>query len=79
MPNLSNMGLNKKPPGSYRLEDDSEMPFGKYKGFRMNAVPADYLHYLWTNGLSEDERSSVADYIKRRIKALGMEDQDAIW
>ena len=79
MPNLSDMGLNKKPPGSYRLEDDSPMPFGKFKGVPMSQVDASYLHWLWTNGLSEDERSPVADYIKRRIKALGMEDQDAIW
>ena len=41
MPKLSDMGLNKKPPGSYRLEDDSPMPFGKYRGERMDAVPAD--------------------------------------
>lgn len=79
MPKLSDMGLNKKPPGSYRLEDDSPMPWGKHRGVPMKSVPADYLHFCWTQFLSEDERNSVHDYIKRRIKALGMEDQDAIW
>jgi hypothetical protein len=41
------------------LADTDPMPFGKYgpagMKFTMEQVPADYLFYLWTNGL---ERSA---------------------
>mgnify|MGYP003406343664 CR=1 FL=1 len=29
------------------LTDDSEMPFGKYKGKKMEDVPADYIMYMY--------------------------------
>lgn len=54
------------------------MPFGKYKGKRMQDVPANYLHWLWTNGKEQDD-DPVADYIRRNLNALKKENPDAIW
>jgi hypothetical protein len=61
------------------LEDQDLMPFGKYKGQAMQDVPASYLFYLWCNGLEEDFRSNVADYIRRNIKTLEQQHPDGIW
>ena len=60
------------------LQDLDPMPFGKYKGTPMQDVPVHYLHYLWTNGM-ENEKSQVADYIRRNLNALKQEDRDRIW
>lgn len=62
-----------------RLEDLDPMPFGKFKGNLMQDVPASYLHWLWSNGLKEDKRSPVADYIRRNLAALKQEFADGIW
>lgn len=61
------------------LTDTDPMPFGKHKGVSMQDVPAAYLHYLWCNGLKDDHRSPVADYIRRNLHALKQEYPDAIW
>lgn len=61
------------------LGDTDIMPFGKYKGERMQDVPASYYHYLWTNGMSENKLDRVADYIRRNLNALKQEHQDGIW
>lgn len=62
------------------LEDTDPMPFGLHKGIPMQDVPAKYLHYLWTNGMkSETKTSNVADYISRNIQALKQEYKDGIW
>lgn len=61
------------------LEDTDPMPFGKHRGEPMQDVPANYLHYLWTNGKREDRRCPVADYIRRNISALQQEHKDGIW
>lgn len=55
------------------------MPFGKHRGTPMQDVPADYLHWLWTNGKEHDRRCQVADYIRRNITALQQEHPDGIW
>ena len=60
------------------MTDESIMPFGKHKGKRMADVPASYLHYLWTNGMSE-EKGDVANYIRENLDALKMECPDKIW
>lgn len=60
------------------LTDLSPMPFGKHKGKPMQDVPASYLHYLWSNGLS-DEKSPVANYIRQNLDALKREHTDGIW
>lgn len=55
------------------------MPFGKHKGEPMQDVPASYLHYIWQNGLKDDKRSNVADYIRRNLNALKREYPNGIW
>ena len=68
-----------------QLTDNDPMPFGKYgKESRdprnMAQVPADYLFWLWTNGLREKTlTSNVADYIQRNLSSLQMEYPDGIW
>lgn len=62
-----------------KLEDLDLMPFGKYKDKPMQDIPANYLHYLWVNGMKEDKQSNVADYIKRNLHALKQEHPDGVW
>ncbi len=45
----------------WKLTDTSAMPYGKYKGRRMQDVPADYLLWLYDN---EKCSASVARYIE---------------
>lgn len=61
------------------LNDTDPMPFGKHKGEPMSDVPANYLHYLWQNGLKDDHKSQVADYIRRNLSVLKTEYRDGIW
>lgn len=62
------------------LEDTDKMPFGKHKGLPMQDVPANYLHYLWTNGMKEQVKTNdVADYISRNLKALAKEYTNGLW
>lgn len=61
------------------LEDDSLMPFGKYKGKQMQEVPANYFHWLWNNGLKNDKNSPVHKYIVKTYEALKGENGDLIW
>lgn len=55
------------------------MPFGKFKGKPMSDVPVSYLHWLWNSGKKEDKQCAVADYIRRNLNALQMENRDLIW
>lgn len=61
-----------------QLSDTDLMPFGKHKGIPMQDVPAQYLHYLWQNGL-KTENKPVANYIRANISALEKENPDLIW
>jgi uncharacterized protein (DUF3820 family) len=61
------------------LDDLSPMPFGKFKDTPMQDVPASYFNYLWNNGKQEDKVCPVADYIRRSLSALKMENPDLIW
>jgi uncharacterized protein (DUF3820 family) len=61
-----------------KLDDLSNMPFGKYKGVKMQDVPASYLFWLWTNG-KENEKGDVADYIRENLHNLEKEYPDGIW
>lgn len=61
------------------LSDLSPMPFGKHKGVPMQDVPANYLHWLWANGLKDDRQSPVAEYIRENLSALKTEYPDGIW
>lgn len=72
--------MNLPPPKkSKELLDFDKMPFGKYKGTVMQDVPASYFHYLWSNGMKEDLKSNVADYIRRNLSALKLEYKNGIW
>lgn len=63
------------------LNDDSPMPFGKYKGIPMSDVPVAYLHWLWTDAKfkTQTKTSNVAAYIAENLDALKGEDDDLIW
>jgi len=67
------------------LQDTDPMPYGKHgpngtEPCMMQDVPAQYLHWLWVNGLkNETKTSNVADYIQRNLEALKKEWPDAIW
>jgi hypothetical protein len=63
------------------LTDNDLMPFGKHRGTRMKAVPADYFFWLWTEAGFEDKVAvdPVADYINRNIKTLRQDWPDGIW
>lgn len=63
---------------SVELNDDSPMPFGKYKDIPMQDVPASYLHYLWHNGMKY-EHTLVANYIRKSLDVLRTENEDLIW
>lgn len=56
------------------LNDNSEMPFGKYKGTKMANVPADYLMYLYENGdLNGRSGRKVYRYIHNNLDAIKQE------
>ena len=60
------------------LTDDSLMPFGKFQGKPLRVIPAEYFHYLWNNGM-RNENTPMAEYIRSRIKAFKKENPDLIW
>ena len=49
------------------LNDNSPMPYGKYKGKLMENVPASYLMWLYDEGKCNEE---VRDYIKDNLDVL---------
>lgn len=61
------------------LGDLDKMPFGMHKGTLMQDVPASYLHYLWTNGMSKEPSHPIHVYIKERLTHLQQEYPDGIW
>lgn len=61
------------------LQDNDLMPWGKHVNLKMIDVPADYLHWLWTNGKQADMVCPVADYIRRNLDGLRDEYPDGIW
>lgn len=60
------------------MNDTDLMPWGKHKGIPMQDVPVDYLHYLWNEGL-KNETKPVAEYIRKNLNALKLENKDLIW
>ena len=61
------------------LTDDSLMPFGKYRGFKISSIPASYLHWLWHNGVNQKKDQPIHKYIVDNIEGLKEEDADLIW
>lgn len=64
---------------SKELKDLDLMTFGKYKGERMQDVPANYLHWLWGQGKMNDNLCPVSFYIRSNLEALKKEYPDGIW
>jgi len=52
------------------LNDNSLMPYGKYKGEKMANVPANYLLWLWDNDKCCE---SVREYIEDNMDVLEKE------
>lgn len=57
------------------LADSDPMPFGKYKGQKMEDVPAQYLLWLYDENI---QHAGVKDYIERSYSALLTECKDYI-
>ena len=52
------------------LNDDSIMPFGKYKGTKMGNVPAEYLMWLYDNNKCD---KAVREYIEDNLDVIQVE------
>lgn len=52
------------------LNDNSFMPFGKYKGEKMENVPASYLLWLYDNNVTNKD---VKQYIEDNLDVLEKE------
>ena len=52
------------------MEDNSTMPFGKYKGEKMANIPPDYLIWIFENNKCSAE---VAKYIAENMDCLKQE------
>lgn len=57
-----------------RLDDDSPMPFGKYRGKAMAEVPASYLLWLYRQTTKLD--TSVHAYIIDNLDVLKKEEEE---
>jgi uncharacterized protein (DUF3820 family) len=59
------------------MNDNSIMPFGKYKGTKLINVPASYLLWLysqWTETTQlDDNQKELKEYIEDNMKVLEME------
>lgn len=54
-----------------KLDDDSLMPYGKYKGVRMSHIPKNYLRYLMEqNRFIGNDGRAVKDYIYRNVEVI---------
>lgn len=60
------------------MNDQSEMPFGKHKGKKLEDVPASYLLWLWDNGVWSDTGNPLHNYIRGSFTALETEAKDYI-
>jgi uncharacterized protein (DUF3820 family) len=61
--------------GAYN--DETLMPFGKFKGIKLEKVPADYLHWWYTE--TNKSNKELKDYIEDNLAALKQEYPDGIW
>jgi uncharacterized protein (DUF3820 family) len=52
------------------MDDNSKMPFGKYKDEKMANIPADYLLWLYENSKVYGE---VREYIKDNLDVIKSE------
>ena len=63
------------------LSDLDLMPFGVYKGVKMQDVPTAYLHWFYTscNVVKGTPGERVLGYIVENLMALKQENNDLIW
>ena len=63
------------------LEDTDPMPFGQYKGVKMQDVPCNYLHWFYCNCnvVKNSPGERVLGYIVENLNALKQENEDLIW
>jgi len=54
-----------------KMTDESLMPFGKYKGYAMVNIPADYLLWLYEN--ATQLRSDMKTYLEDNIDVIRAE------
>lgn len=52
------------------MNDNSIMPFGKYKGSKLANIPADYLIYIFDKGIA---RGDLKNYIVENMDVLQSE------
>lgn len=52
------------------LNDDSIMPWGKYKGTKLGNVPAEYLMWLYENDKCD---KAVKEYIEDNLDVIQIE------
>jgi len=65
---------------SYLKYDDlTPMPFGVHKRNLMQDVPAQYLHWLYYNGLFGEKGLAIKEYIEGAWSALKQETPDLLW
>ena len=55
------------------FNDESIMPFGKFKGIKMANVPASYLLWLYANGTNL--QYNLKNYIEENLDALKSENK----
>jgi uncharacterized protein (DUF3820 family) len=56
------------------MDDNSQMPFGKFAGEKMANVPASYLMWLWNNDIvSVQKWNRVYWYIHKNLDSLQQE------
>jgi hypothetical protein len=54
------------------LTDADRMPFGKHKGLKMQEVPAQYLHWLWTEANFQD-KVAVEHRVREECRQTSLE------
>lgn len=60
------------------MNDEDHIEFGKYKGRKLKHVPADYLLWLWDNGVWADKLHDLHSYIRDNMSSLEQDAPDVI-
>jgi uncharacterized protein (DUF3820 family) len=60
------------------VNDQTPMPFGKYKGVKLEDVPAAYLLWMWDDGLWAQKDRPLHRYIANAFTVLETEATDYI-
>lgn len=60
------------------MNDQDLITFGKYKGHKLEDVPASYLLWLWDNGIWAEKNHQLHSYISDNFHVLETEADDYI-